>query len=149
MRLNNEWISGFVDGEGCFHVSVLKHPEMTVGYQVLPEFTVVQHERDKQILFALKEFFKCGVVRRNHGDRWCYRVRNLEHLNTLCEFFEKHTLKTKKRIDYVQFRRIIYKMNNGEHLRLDGLRKIVDIAMRMNTGNRNKLFQIRKGLGTK
>jgi hypothetical protein len=149
MRLNNEWISGFVDGEGCFHVSVLKHPEMTVGYQVLPEFTVVQHERDKQILFALKEFFKCGVVRRNHGDRWCYRVRSLEHLKALCEFFDKHTLKTKKRIDYIQFRRIIDKMNNGEHLRLDGLRKIVDIAMRMNTGNRNKLFQIRKGLGTK
>ena len=149
MRLNNDWISGFVDGEGCFHISVLKHPEMTLGYQVLPEFTVVQHERDKQILFALKDFFKCGVVRRNHGDRWCYRVRNLKHLNMLCEFFDKHTLKTKKRIDYIQFRRIIDKMNNGEHLRLDGLRKIVDIAMRMNTGNRNKLFQIRKGLGTK
>jgi hypothetical protein len=149
MILSNEWISGFVDGEGCFHVSVLKHSDMSVGYQVLPEFAVVQHERDKQILFALKEFFKCGVVRRNHGDRWCYRVRRIDHLSTLCGFFDKHKLKTKKRIDYVRFRRIVKKMNNGEHLTSDGLRKIVDIAMKMNTGNRNKLFQIRKGLGTK
>jgi hypothetical protein len=149
MTLSNEWISGFVDGEGCFHISVLKHSDMSVGYQVLAEFTVVQHERDKQILFALKEFFMCGVVRRNHGDRWCYRVRKLDHLKTLCAFFDKHQLKTKKRIDYIRFRRIIDKMSKGEHLTSDGLRKIVDIALKMNTGNRNKLFHIRKGLGTK
>ena len=149
MTLSNEWISGFVDGEGCFHISVLKHPDISVGYQVLAEFTVVQHERDKQILFALKEFFMCGVVRRKHGDRWCYRVRKLDHLKTLCTFFDKHQLKTKKRIDYIRFRRIIDKMSNGEHLTSDGLRKIIDIALKMNTGNRNKLFHIRKGLGTK
>ena len=149
MILSNEWISGFVDGEGCFHISVLKHSDMSVGYQVLPEFTVVQHERDKQILFALKEFFKCGVVRRNHGDRWCYRVRKLSNLTTLCAFFDKHPLKTKKRIDYIRFRRITDRMSNGEHLTPDGLRRIVDIALKMNTRNRNRLFQIRKGLGTK
>ena len=149
MILSNEWISGFVDGEGCFHISILKHQDMSVGYQVLPEFTVVQHERDKQILFALKKIFNCGVVRRNHGDRWCYRVRKLSNLNALCDFFDKNPLKTKKRIDYIRFRRIIRKMNKGDHLTPDGLRAIVDIAMKMNTGNRHKLFQIRKGLGTK
>ena len=149
MILSNEWISGFVDGEGCFHISVLKHSDTSVGYRVFPEFTVVQYERDKQILFALKEFFKCGVVRRDRGDRWCYRVRKLSNLNTLCLFFDKHKLKTKKRIDYIRFRRIIDKMNNGEHLTPDGIRKIVDIALKMNTGNRNRLFQIKKGLGTK
>ena len=149
MTLSNEWISGFVDGEGCFHISVLKHSDMSVGYQVLPEFTVVQHERDIQILYALKEFFRCGVVRRNRGDRWCYRVRKLSNLTLLCKFFDKHKLKTKKRIDYIRFRRVIEKMCNGEHLTYDGLRKIVDIALEMNTGNHNRLFQIKKGLGTK
>jgi hypothetical protein len=149
MILSNEWICGFVDGEGCFHVSVLTHRDMSVGYRVLPEFTVVQHERDKQILFALKSFFSCGVVRRNHDDRWCYRVRKLSNLNTICDFFEKHPLKTKKRIDYIRFRRIIYKMNKGEHLIPDGLQKIIDIAVQMNTKNRDRLFQIKKDLGAR
>ncbi len=72
---------GFVDGEGCFFVGINPHPEMTSGFQVLPEFTVVQHQRDIQLLHALKKFFGCGVVRSNHGDRMAYRVRSLEHLN--------------------------------------------------------------------
>ncbi|HEX7079988.1 MAG TPA: LAGLIDADG family homing endonuclease, partial [Gammaproteobacteria bacterium] len=46
MKLDAQWITGFVDGEGCFHVGINPHKEMTAGFQVLPEFTVVQHERD-------------------------------------------------------------------------------------------------------
>ena len=75
MKLDAQWIVGFVDGEGCFHVSVNAHPGMSAGAQVLPEFTVVQHERDVQVLHALKAYFGCGVVRKNHGDRMAYRVR--------------------------------------------------------------------------
>ena len=48
-RLDKQWITGFVDGEGCFHVALNKQPKMTLGWQVLPEFRVVQHQRDEQI----------------------------------------------------------------------------------------------------
>ena len=65
MKLDAQWIVGFVDGEGCFYIGINEHPEMKVGVQVLPEFTVVQHERDVKILHALKAHFGCGVVRRN------------------------------------------------------------------------------------
>ncbi len=50
--LDPQWIVGFVDGEGCFFIGINPHPEMTSKYQVLPEFTVVQHARDIQILHA-------------------------------------------------------------------------------------------------
>ena len=69
MKLDTQWVTGFVDGEGCFYVGINAHSEMTAGFQVLPEFTVVQHKRDVQVLHALKAFFGCGVVRTNHGDR--------------------------------------------------------------------------------
>ena len=36
VELTPEWVVGFVDGEGCFHVSVNRHREMTAGFQVLP-----------------------------------------------------------------------------------------------------------------
>jgi len=42
-RLEAKWIVGFTDGEGCFHVSINKIPEMSLGWQVLPEFRIVQH----------------------------------------------------------------------------------------------------------
>ena len=148
MDLSPDWVVGFVDGEGCFHVSILRHPEMTVGYQVLPEFTLVQHERDVQILYALKRFFGCGVVRPNHGNRWAYRVRKLQCLERVCDFFTRHPLKTRKQVDLVRFRRIVHKMREGRHLTPEGLLEIVDIALRMNTGEREALLRIKKDLGT-
>ena len=98
MNLQAQWVVGFVDGEGCFTVSINKNEGMKHKVQVLPEFVVVQHKNDIQILNALKTYFKCGVVRHNHGDRECYRVRSLVHLrDIIIPFFMKHTLKTKKK----------------------------------------------------
>ena len=136
-RLDPQWIVGFVDGEGCFFVGINPHPEMTSKVQILPEFTVVQHQRDVQILYALKDFFGCGVVRKNHGDRMCYRVRGLEHLKEkILPFFEAHPLKTKKWVDFLKYRQVILMMNEGEHLKMEGIEKIQSIAREMNRGVR-------------
>ncbi len=133
MQLDAQWIVGFVDGEGCFHVSINAHPEMSAGAQVLPEFTVVQHERDVQVLHALKSYFECGVVRKNHGDRMAYRVRGHEHLaKNIIPFFEKHSLKTRKRVDFIKFREIVNLMKSGEHLKREGVERIRAIADQMN-----------------
>jgi LAGLIDADG endonuclease len=133
VNLEAQWIVGFVDGEGCFHVGINPHPEMRAGHQVLPEFTVVQHERDVQVLHALKAHFQCGVVRRNHGDRMAYRVRSKEHLLTrIIPFFEKHSLKTKKRVDFAKFRQVLLLMQRGDHLTVEGVEEIRRIADQMN-----------------
>jgi len=146
MKLNPDWICGFVDGEGCFHISIQKHPEMSVGYQVFPEFTVVQHERDIQVLYGLKKFFSAGVVRRNHEDRYAYRIRKLECLNGICDFFLKHSLKTKKNVDFRKFRKVILMMEGRRHLTKDGLLEIIEIAFSMNTANRKALVRIKEDL---
>src|SRR5437763_212420 len=135
MQLEAQWVVGFVDGEGCFHVSINPHAEMSLGYQVLPEFTVVQHERDVQILHALKAFFGCGVVRRNHADRMAYRVRSKEHLlQRIIPFFMRHPLKTKKNVDFLKFRDVLLLMEKGAHLTGDGLAAIRKVASQMNRG---------------
>ena len=135
MKLDAQWIVGFVDGEGCFHVSINRHEDMTAAYQVLPEFTVVQHKKDVQILYALKAYFGCGVVRTNHGDRMAYRVRGLKHLmEHIVPFFEKHVLKTKKRIDFIKFRQIMLKINKGKHLTPEGIEEIRLIKEQMDRG---------------
>ena len=137
MQLDPQWIVGFVDGEGCFHVSVNPHKEMSVGFQVLPEFTVVQHERDTQVLHGLKAYFGCGVVRRNHGDRMAYRVRAQDHLLTrIIPFFEQHPLKTRKHVDFLKFRDVLLLMEKGSHLTATGIDEIRAIATQMNRASR-------------
>ena len=106
----------------------------TLGVQVLPEFTVVQHEVDQQVLYALKAYFGCGVVRTNHGTRLSYRVRGHQNLlEKVIPFFEKHQLKTRKRIDFAKFRRVVLLMEKKEHLTLEGLEKIRQIKQTMNS----------------
>lgn len=135
MDLEAQWITGFVDGEGCFYIGINKHDEMTSGYQILPEFTVVQHKRDVQILYALKSYFQCGVVRTIHGDSMAFRVRSIKHLTErIIPFFEKHKLKTKKQQDFISFRKVLLKINRKEHLTSEGIEEINQIASKMNTG---------------
>jgi LAGLIDADG endonuclease len=134
MDLNAQWIVGFVDGEGCFHVGISENKSMKLGVQVLPEFTVVQHQVDEQVLYALKDYFGCGVVRKTNGTRLSYRVRGQENLRTkIIPFFEKHQLKTRKRVDFAKFRKVLLLMEKGDHLKADGLEKIRQIKITMNS----------------
>ncbi len=133
MKLEPQWVVGFVDGEGCFHVGISVHTDMTMGYQILPEFNVVQHKRDEQILHRLKDFFGCGVVRNNHGDRLTYRVRKFEHLTTIiAPFFMKHALKTKKNTDFKKFCSVLHLMEKKRHLSVEGIEEIRAVAEQMN-----------------
>ena len=131
-RLGAEWIVGFVDGEGCFHVAFNRQPNMTVGWQVLPEFRVVQHQRDEQILVRMQQFFGCGTVTRNNGDRKELRVRGMENLGRVVDFFTSQPLQSKKQHDFERFAMILKAMRRGDHLEKTGLREIARIALEMN-----------------
>ena len=134
MELNAQWVVGFTDGEGCFHIGINQNQGMKLGLQVLPEFTLVQHEVDEQVLYGLKAYFGCGVVRKNHGTRMAYRVRGHQNLmEKIIPFFEKHQLKTKKRVDVAKFRKVVRLMDQREHLNPEGLAKIRKIKDSMNS----------------
>ena len=131
-RLDPNWIVGFVDGEGCFHVAISKLPEMTLGWQVLPEFRIVQHQRDTALLHKIKNHFCFGSVGRNHGDRQEFRVRGMKNLEKLCKFFKTYPLRTVKQNDFEIFCTILEMMNRKEHLTREGLEKIANLASLMN-----------------
>ncbi len=149
MELSPEWVVGFTDGEGCFHISIVQNPKTTLGYQVIPEFVIVQHRKSLPVLYALKRFFGHGVVRVNHGDRYAFRIRSIEGAEKVCEFFTRHPLKTQKRVDFIRFRRVVQKMKEGKHLTREGLLEIIDIAVRMNPSRREALWKIRRALQAK
>ena len=135
-RLNNLWIVGFTDGEGCFHISINKLSGMSLGWQVLPEFRIVQHEKDESVLYKLKEHFGFGDVRINNTDenatRKGFRVRGLENLNKIVKFFEENKLQTSKRKNFEIFAKVIQLMNNKKHLTKEGLNEIAKLVSKMN-----------------
>jgi hypothetical protein len=52
-----QWIVGFVDGEGCFSISVVRNPGCRLGWQVQHEFSVTQAASSRSALQLLVEEF--------------------------------------------------------------------------------------------
>src|SRR3989338_6023468 len=115
-RLDPRYVCGFVDGEGCFHVSINKVPKMSIGWQVLPEFRIVQHERDESGLEELQQFFGAGKVVTNHGARKELRIRKLDDLKNVVLFFKQHPLRTEKKKNLEMFAKILQLMEHKKHL---------------------------------
>ncbi len=105
---------------------------MSIGWQVLPEFRVVQHSRDQALLNNLQRFFKAGKVVVNHGSRKELRIRKLNELKQITAFFEQNRLMTRKRRDFEIFRKVLYAMERQEHLTNEGLNKIANLCWMMN-----------------
>src|ERR1700719_1143443 len=84
------WITGFVDGEGCFSINFIRQPHRhnrrgyKTGFQVAHEFAVTQGAKSLTCLQMLMEFFGVGDVyinrrydnHKEHVHRYCVRKRS-------------------------------------------------------------------------
>ena len=131
-RLDPNWVAGFVDGEGCFYVAINRQPKMKLGWQVLPEFRIVQHSRDELLLQRLQSFFGCGTVTVNHGNRKELRIRGVDNLSKVVDFFRTVPLNSQKRNDFESFAVIMDLMKRGTHSSQEGLDEIARLASTMN-----------------
>ena len=109
-----QWIVGFVDGEGCFSVPIFRQRTARLGWQVQPEFAVVQAARSVRVLWELQRYFDCGQVRtqqraethREPISRWS--VRSFADLTgRIAPFFERYPLRTAKADEFASFRRVL------------------------------------------
>ena len=125
------WVVGFVDGEGCFSVSIFKNRTSKHGFQVMPEFVVTQGQKSISVLEEIKDFFGCGsiFVNRRHDNhkeniyRFC--VRSLKDIHkTIIPFFQQNQLKTYKRNDFELFCKVVEMMIHRKHLTIEGLEAI-------------------------
>jgi LAGLIDADG endonuclease len=134
--LDASWVVGFVDGEGCFSVSIHRNPlvRRTPGWQILPVFQVYQHGDHREVLEELVAFFECGAVRSKgpNSSVWTYAVSGLAKLEQhVIPFFEQHPLRVKQR-DFVVFAAIVRSLRNKEHLEAEGFERVVRLAYGMN-----------------
>ena len=145
------WIVGFVDGEGCFSVSVFKNRTTRSGFQVFPEFVVTQGEKSLNVLENIRNFFGCGgiyVNRRydNHKENiYRYCVRALKDLNEIIiPFFEINPLQTYKRNDFELFCEVVRLRLNNKHLTPLDLKYILHLKnpQRLHVGVRSTTDKI-------
>lgn len=133
-NINPNYIIGLVDGEGSFTVYVRNPAKVSLSRRVVvePKFYLKLIEKDKKILYQLKDFFGCGSVyfqketRPNHQNCYRYEVYNRNDLRSvIIPFFQKHILKfPSKKSDFDIFCKIFSLIDKGEHLKEFGLKKL-------------------------
>jgi len=138
------YITGFVDGEGCFSISFTKREKMTTGLEIRPSFSLGQNKRSLQVLQSLQNYFGCGAIRFSKNDQtYKYEVRSLSDIRKhIIPHFEKFPLQTSKQNDFLKFKNICNEIAALRHLNKDCLKLIIAEAYTMNEAGKRKYTQL-------
>jgi hypothetical protein len=134
------YISGYVDGEGCFTVSISPRPTLLVGWEVRPSISVSQNGDRSEVLLMIQRYFGCGTLRPDRSDRTLkWEVRSLPPIvSVVVPDFRRYPLQSGKRCDFELFADICQRMIRGDHRITAGLREIVQLAVRMNPSGKRR-----------
>ena len=140
--LDDRWVAGFVDGEGCFSVSIRRNPYVrrTRGWQLHPTFQVSQHMDHRVVLEELAGFFGCGKVRSKGkaSPVMVYAVDSLRELEAMIvPFFERCELVVKAE-DFIRFAAIVRALRAKDHLRPARFESLVRLAYAMNARGKQR-----------
>jgi hypothetical protein len=129
------YITGYVDGEGSFSVSVQRNTSCRVGFQLVPEFHVSQNGDRAQVLEIIRQRLGCGYIKANSKrDRALVLVvRNRKDLlDRMIPFFERCPLLSTKHAEFQRFARIVRSMALGVHRTPAGFEALLHEALSMN-----------------
>jgi LAGLIDADG endonuclease len=134
------YISGYVDGEGCFTVSISPRAKLAVGWEVRPSLSVSQNGDRAEVLHAIQAYFGCGSIRPDRSDRTLkWETRRLDDLLArVIPHFETWPLLSGKGRDFESFATVCRLMAAGGHRRSDGLIRIVEFARVMNPSGKRR-----------
>lgn len=100
------WLSGFSDGEGCFHLG--QYTRLNIYIHYYASFTIKLRSDDDKILYIVQSFLQCGhinYIRRNDDisknpfvNYACSHIEDLRR--TIVPNFEKFPLMAKKKQDF-------------------------------------------------
>jgi hypothetical protein len=128
------YISGYVDGEGCFTVSISPRPTLRVGWEVRPSLSVSQNGDRNEVLLEIQEYFGCGTLRPDRSDKTLkWEVRSLPLLvERIIPHFHAYPIRSGKQNDFELFAFVCEAMVHGRHRGPGGLSEIVRWAGAMN-----------------
>ena len=148
--LTPEYLAGFVDGEGCFSVSIHPNPNAKFGWIIDPDFTINQHKQSHEFLKSIQKFLGCGKIYEKSPDKSNVLTFTVYSRRTIFEkilpFFDKHPLLSSKQNDYTLFREIVIRMQNKEHHNIDGFHRIVKLAFSMNAQGKQRAYSLEEVL---
>lgn len=134
-NLNPYWITGFVDGEGCFLMNIC-YKKNIHKWEVRPAFQIRLHKRDLNILSSIKSFFNVGNI-YIYQREVIYKVQKKEDLvNVIIPHFNKYLLMTEKQNDFIKQ---IFTTENSFLFNYTDIIRIIELKSILNRGFSDQL----------
>lgn len=131
--LNSHYVVGFVDGEGCFSITLCRNDDRLPEVRLI--FEIELREDDLPILERIKETLGCGNIYHLEYARYAkwrphykYKVSNFRDISEkVIPFFKKYPLQAKKSESFVKFCQVAEIIRQKEHLTEKGIERIRNI----------------------
>lgn len=138
--LNPHYIGGFVDGEGCFCISINRKNQRVPEVRLI--FEIELREDDEPILRKIQEILGCGSIYYlpyARYEKWRphvkYKVSNFKDISEkIIPFFKKYPLQAKKRESFDTFCQAAEIIRNKRHLTEEGIVAIQALKQRDSLG---------------
>lgn len=127
-EIPQEWMAGFSTGESNFFIAIQKAKTKS-GIAASLRFSIAQDSRDLSLLESFANFFGCGYVAKSKNREVCeFMVTKIDNIvNNIIPFFDKHNIRGSKTPDFLDFKSAALIIKNKEHLKEEGLRKILQL----------------------
>jgi len=138
------WLTGFVDGEGCFSIDFSLRSKMKHGFEMRPSFSVAQRKDhgnlNQTVLIEIQNFFQAGFIRFSKKDQmWKYEIRDMGDIwKKIIPYFETNRLRTSKQLDFEKFKKICLIIKSNHHLSISGGKEVVNLAFGMGVSGKRK-----------
>ena len=129
--LNNSWLGGFTEGEGCFTCSIGEKKGYSFNYSIAQK-----GESNIVILKHISLLFKAGIV-SNHSVKnvYEYRIAGVKNCPNIFPYFDKYCLLTKKHLSYTLWKQVYSDLHNKQHLIPDKRLIMIEKARMINKSN--------------
>ena len=133
LTLNDNWFIGFVDAEGCFHVSFINNSKNS--FRISFDLNQKGEDNKKLILDKLRLFFRVGTVYKHYNENnWYYRVSGFSNTKIIMKYFDSsdYSFLTKKSTSYLIWKEIHKSISNLEHLDPVKKQKLINLSKTVN-----------------
>ena len=136
--LNNGWISGFIDAEGCFNVTLFKRKAMVLSYQVKLRFMIDQKDSLNEMLIIKHQLNLFLTNRKLKGEtNTMHRIESnsFRKVPLIIEYLNEFKLKSKKKESFFKWVTVYELIKINSHLTEKGLSEIRRLSKQINLIN--------------
>lgn len=126
LTLDNYWLAGFTQADGCFHINIVKSKTHKTGFSVRLEYSLKQ--KDVVPLKLLYSILKLGNLYQDNSGIWYYKSTGYKTAALLINYFDTFNVFGGKYVNYLKFRKVYIFITEGKHLEDKGIIKIKSIA---------------------